>query len=247
MSTWNDGWIDLRYNSTRTIIIVTILALGVGIVIGTSINAEAQTSLPSIPKWIKNTAKWWGEGQTSDTDFINAIQWLIDQKIIVISNNVQPSSTPIQQTQQVTATSLNNLLPTRDDISTEWIIQDVTPFKKNATGFVDGLSQSFTMGSDFLASTSTVAVYKFDSSDDANKYYDNFVSTSRASGGYTEWMPGGINADKCYGKQQDYPGGRINSLFCIKGNFGAGVVEQGTDLDISANVQKFTTIVLNKL
>ncbi len=236
------------HNSTRTVIIVTILALGVGIVIGTSINAEAQTSPPSIPKWIKNTAKWWGEGQTSDTDFINAIQWLIDQKIIVISNTIQPSpSTSMQQTQQVTGKSLNDLLPTRDDIGTEWVIHDVTPFKKNATGFVDGLSQSFTMGSDFTASTSTVAVYKFDSSDDANKYYDNFVATSRASGGYTEWMPGGINADKCYGKQQDYPGGSINSLFCIKGNFGAGVMEEGTDLDMSTNVQKFTTIVLNKL
>ena len=35
-----------------------------------------------MPFWIKNTAKWWSEGQVGDSDFIKGIQYLVDQKII---------------------------------------------------------------------------------------------------------------------------------------------------------------------
>lgn len=59
--------------------------------IGFSINATAQQ--PPIPSWIKNTAKWWGEGQISDDEFIKAIQYLIDQKILIITSNAGFSQT----------------------------------------------------------------------------------------------------------------------------------------------------------
>jgi len=35
-----------------------------------------------LPSWLKNTAKWWGEGTTTDTEFVNALQFLIDNDII---------------------------------------------------------------------------------------------------------------------------------------------------------------------
>lgn len=62
-----------------------------GIVINTNVpithlvisTASAQQqSTNSIPNWIKNTAKWWSEGQTNDTDFLNAMQYLIDQNVL---------------------------------------------------------------------------------------------------------------------------------------------------------------------
>lgn len=53
-----------------------------GIGIGLSINASAQST--PIPNWIKNTAKWWADDQISDSEFIKALQWLIDQKILVV-------------------------------------------------------------------------------------------------------------------------------------------------------------------
>jgi hypothetical protein len=61
-----------------------------GISIGFSMNASGQTT--PIPNWLKNTALWWGQGQISDSEFIKAIQWLVDQKIIVLPNNQQSSS-----------------------------------------------------------------------------------------------------------------------------------------------------------
>jgi uncharacterized protein len=36
----------------------------------------------SIPIWIRNVTKWWSEGQTSDSDFLGAIQYLIDKNIL---------------------------------------------------------------------------------------------------------------------------------------------------------------------
>lgn len=39
-----------------------------------------------IPLWVKNNAKWWSEGQIGDDDFIKGIQYLIQKRIIIISN-----------------------------------------------------------------------------------------------------------------------------------------------------------------
>lgn len=42
------------------------------------------TTTYSIPSWIKNNAKFWSDGKITDKDFVNGIQYLIKQKIIVI-------------------------------------------------------------------------------------------------------------------------------------------------------------------
>jgi type VI secretion system secreted protein Hcp len=38
-----------------------------------------------VPSWIKNNAKWWSEKQIADSDFISGIQYMIQQKIILVS------------------------------------------------------------------------------------------------------------------------------------------------------------------
>ena len=40
-----------------------------------------------VPDWVKNTAKWYGEGKITEADFLNAIKYLLQQKIIVISDD----------------------------------------------------------------------------------------------------------------------------------------------------------------
>lgn len=37
-----------------------------------------------IPKWIKDNAKWWSEGSISDQDYINGLQYLIQQGILKV-------------------------------------------------------------------------------------------------------------------------------------------------------------------
>ena len=47
-----------------------------------------KTSLSSldIPVWVKNTAEWWVGGQVSDMEFISAMKYLIESKIIQLSD-----------------------------------------------------------------------------------------------------------------------------------------------------------------
>lgn len=75
-------------------IIPLILILGIGIGLSVNISADQGT----IPAWIKNSAKWWADGQITDSDFIKSLQWLIDNKILVI-----PQSKDIQTSQQDSA------------------------------------------------------------------------------------------------------------------------------------------------
>jgi plastocyanin len=41
-----------------------------------------------IPQWIKNTALWYGEGSISETEFLNAIKFLIENDLIELEENM---------------------------------------------------------------------------------------------------------------------------------------------------------------
>src|SRR5579872_6199704 len=43
---------------------------------------NASSNSHSIPSWIKNTAKYWSQGQVNDTDFVGGLQYLIQTGII---------------------------------------------------------------------------------------------------------------------------------------------------------------------
>ena len=47
----------------------------------------AQTS-DELPPWMKNTAGWWARGQISDSDFIQGMEFLVNQGIVHIPNTV---------------------------------------------------------------------------------------------------------------------------------------------------------------
>jgi len=44
-------------------------------------------SAESLPQWIKNTALWYGEGSISETEFLNAIQFLIENDLIELEQD----------------------------------------------------------------------------------------------------------------------------------------------------------------
>ena len=41
-------------------------------------------SNPEIPQWIKNNAKWWSSDSVSDSEFIDGIEYLIEEGLITI-------------------------------------------------------------------------------------------------------------------------------------------------------------------
>jgi hypothetical protein len=47
-------------------------------------HTETEITKINIPNWIKDQADWWVAGSISDTEFLNSIQYLMKEKIIVI-------------------------------------------------------------------------------------------------------------------------------------------------------------------
>lgn len=49
-----------------------------------------------IPPWVKETAKWWSEGQLDDKSFLGGIEYLLDKGIITVPK-AAPSGQPLQE------------------------------------------------------------------------------------------------------------------------------------------------------
>lgn len=65
------------------------LVLGLGI--GVNLSAQSEESL--IPPWIKNTARFWVDGNVSDREFLSALQYLIDKNILIVKEQ-SPKTEP---------------------------------------------------------------------------------------------------------------------------------------------------------
>lgn len=85
--------------------LLVALSFVIGITIGSSHVVAQQTS---IPNWVKHTALWWGQGQVGDADFIKAIQWMVDNGLIHISNTT-PSQGQQSQILQSQSTQNNTI------------------------------------------------------------------------------------------------------------------------------------------
>ena len=70
--------------------VIIIIVLVVGVSLGLSLAVSADEGL--IPSWIKNTSLYYGQGNTSDTEFLNAIKFLIENNILVIESELPECS-----------------------------------------------------------------------------------------------------------------------------------------------------------
>ena len=59
--------------------IVVAIILSVLLVSGMSLQPSYGAN---VPEWVKNTAKWYGEDKISETEFLNAIKYLINNKVL---------------------------------------------------------------------------------------------------------------------------------------------------------------------
>lgn len=94
----------------RAVAIISCFTLLLGVTITNFASAE------QVPSWVKNTAKWYGEGKISENEFLNAIRFLVNNGIIILNESSKPvtssSNTSDQELiekgiEQLTAT--NNL------------------------------------------------------------------------------------------------------------------------------------------
>ena len=76
-------------NRTIIVTIIAVVFFGVFVVI-TTITQNVSAESDSVPSWIKNTASFWVDGNVSDTEFLNAMEFLIGEGIIQISRESVP-------------------------------------------------------------------------------------------------------------------------------------------------------------
>lgn len=62
------------------------------------ISQNSETNLESgmdleIPEWIRNNASWWASGLIGDSEFLSGIQYLINQRIMIIPETSQETTT----------------------------------------------------------------------------------------------------------------------------------------------------------
>lgn len=53
----------------------------------TTFDYSAKSADTKIPAWVKNIGEYWCADKTSDTEFVNAIQYLVDKKIIEVNHS----------------------------------------------------------------------------------------------------------------------------------------------------------------
>jgi tetratricopeptide (TPR) repeat protein len=65
----------------------------------------------SVPSWIKNTAKWYGDGVITENEFLNAIRYLIDNGIISLQQGASsiPKVNPSDTTQDLIEKGIDQL------------------------------------------------------------------------------------------------------------------------------------------
>lgn len=69
-----------------------------------------------VPDWIKNNARWWADGQIDDQTFVNGIQFLIKENIIVVEKSTEK---PNNQAQNIPVWIKNNARWWSEDSITE--------------------------------------------------------------------------------------------------------------------------------
>jgi len=76
-------------NKNKILGIISLVAI-LGLFLIPNISAQSDDSIPS---WIKGVANFWVEGGIDDTEFIAALEFLIDNSIIKLGENVVVDNT----------------------------------------------------------------------------------------------------------------------------------------------------------
>ena len=71
--------------TSKTMLVLAITAVFVVGTLTTGTSASAQTAQSNVPDWVKNNAGWWADGSISESDFLQGIEWMINEEIIQVA------------------------------------------------------------------------------------------------------------------------------------------------------------------
>ena len=75
-------------------LLFSILAVLVLISIVPTVLSDSHHGENIVPNWVKNTAGWWATNQIPDSGFVDGIEFLVKEGIIVVSDIQKDPSTP---------------------------------------------------------------------------------------------------------------------------------------------------------
>jgi ribosomal protein L37E len=165
--------------------------------------------------------------------------------LISSHNNTQSSHNNTQSVTKIEK-SVNELLPTMKDIPTEWIINENEPITINADGFSEGVKFSIAKRERLSAKVATISIYKFNTRENAEKYYNDIVTEVKEKRGYKEISTN--FQDKSYGTFIESLYGEISTIYLVKSNIYCEISVIGGIITRTENDAKWLTgIVLRKM
>jgi hypothetical protein len=165
-----------------------------------------------------------------------------------------PAQTETSQNPPITLNTVKNpedILPTRDDIPTEFTI-DTKKDTLDKTGFQYGVAlMAEKVVGDYSPGLIDIYfyVYNFTSASDAKSYYQERVDEVKNNGGYTKISIS--TSSECFSYKEDYGfyEGRFRTSLCNKGNiyFSVEVVAAETYESIDSYIKDMTLLVDGKV
>jgi hypothetical protein len=159
--------------------------------------------------------------------------------------------------------SVLDMMPTREDIGTEWRFNslsynntssegysgnsDIVPTAGGATsvGYQDGVSQDYVS-----EAVVKVAIFTFDSQNNAKEHYKIVTDGLYEKGGFKQIDTGSIDAE-CFSVFRDFDLTTVSELYCVKENVYYTVKEYGGisvySEDVKETTLKFAKIIANKI
>ena len=140
-------------NMNNTILKITIITISIITLISIStdfVNAE------NVPNWVKNNALWYGQGDITETEFLNSIKFLIENNILVLDEKEKEDQIKRNQLEQIIIPNGNYVvsggsfyLPLNLEIkpmtTVQWLNDDIvlhTVQSQNEYGEIIGLFNS---------------------------------------------------------------------------------------------------------
>ena len=169
------------------------------------------------------------------------------------SSNLSTNSLNTQTTTSETTTqklitkSLDEMLPTRNDISTEWSTGSTENLTLQEEGFIEGKQVSYYKVLSSISGAGIDAdfyVRRFSNSDTAKIFYDKIVNKIKSEGGYKE-----ISITDCFAFTTDMGIEESGESLCTKSNIVYGVYVYTDYIGESPNddVRDFTNLLKNKV
>ena len=151
------------------------------------------------------------------------------------------------------------LLPSRDDIGTEWRsptnkqvyneLNDRGYTPDDYVGFAESTWYGYMKGGGYDSSFLDLYIYRFDTKNNANMFYSDHVNYWSDRGGYREWNPGwnSVSAEDCYGRSTSAMYTDKISLYCIQDSIVIFVTTTGNEYLMQDELSNFADGVFDNM